>query len=194
LSIPESFRQRDLLITMTFGVVVLSIPAQGITVGPALRWLGLRRSGHAATGYAETQTALLSAHSALADLERTGSMVTAYDEMRRVLATEYDEQIDHAVHQLAALGERLGSAEAATLAARRLLRETERKRVLGAYRAGAIGADERDRRLIELNARWWDQDAVVEHDGASSHEVPMSTPVGRVDLTVDAEASEGEGQ
>jgi hypothetical protein len=121
-------------------------------------------------------------------------MVTADDEMRRVLATEYDEQIDHAVHQLAALGERLGSAEAATLAARRLLRETERKRVLGAYRAGAIGADERDRRLIELNARWWDQDAVVEHDGASSHEVPMSTPVGRVDLTVDAEASEGEGQ
>ena len=36
LSIPASFPQRDLLITMTFGVVILSILAQGVSVGPGV--------------------------------------------------------------------------------------------------------------------------------------------------------------
>jgi CPA1 family monovalent cation:H+ antiporter len=156
LSIPEAFPQRDLLITMTFGVVVLSILAQGVTVGPALKWLGLKRSGRGAVGYTATQAALLSAHSSLADLERTGSMVAADDEMRRVLAGEYENRIERAADELAMLGERLGSRDAATLAARRLVAETERERAQAAFRAGAISAEECDRRVNELNARWWD--------------------------------------
>ena len=72
LSIPETFPQRDLLITMTFGVVILSIVIQGITVGPTLRWLGLRFRRGDQAGYVGTQLALLSAHSSLDDLDRTG--------------------------------------------------------------------------------------------------------------------------
>ena len=71
LSIPASFPQRDLLITMTFGVVILSILTQGITVGPALRWLGLTGPGEPAD-YDETQAAFLGAYSALEELGRTG--------------------------------------------------------------------------------------------------------------------------
>lgn len=156
LSIPDAFPQRDLLVTMTFGVVVLSILIQGVTVGPTLRWLGLRRHAPAHAGYAATQHALLSAHSALADVERTGSMVAADDGMHRALADEYEGVLDHAERELASLGRQLGGGEAATGTSRRLLAATERRRITDAFRAGAIDAEQRDRRLGVLRRRWWD--------------------------------------
>ena len=41
LSIPPVFAWRGMIIHMTFGVVVLSIIVQGLTVGPLLRALGI---------------------------------------------------------------------------------------------------------------------------------------------------------
>lgn len=41
LSLPSAIPQRDMIIDMTIGVVVLSILIQGMTVSPLLRWLGL---------------------------------------------------------------------------------------------------------------------------------------------------------
>jgi CPA1 family monovalent cation:H+ antiporter len=45
LSLPASMLQRDAIVTMTIGVVVLSILIQGMTVSPLLRWLGLEARG-----------------------------------------------------------------------------------------------------------------------------------------------------
>ncbi len=44
LALPSDFPQRDLVVTMTFGVVLLSIVLQGTTAGPLLRRLGLASS------------------------------------------------------------------------------------------------------------------------------------------------------
>ena len=44
LALPADFAERDLVVTMTFGVVVLSIVVQGLTAGPLLRALGLSTS------------------------------------------------------------------------------------------------------------------------------------------------------
>jgi CPA1 family monovalent cation:H+ antiporter len=41
LGLPPEFPRRDLLVTMTFGVVLVSILIQGATAGPLLRALGL---------------------------------------------------------------------------------------------------------------------------------------------------------
>jgi CPA1 family monovalent cation:H+ antiporter len=41
LALPADFPYRSVIVSMTFGVVVLSILVQGITVGPLLRALGL---------------------------------------------------------------------------------------------------------------------------------------------------------
>ena len=40
LGLPPEFPRRDLLVTMTFGVVLVSILIQGATAGPLLRALG----------------------------------------------------------------------------------------------------------------------------------------------------------
>jgi CPA1 family monovalent cation:H+ antiporter len=45
LSVPYGFPNRDLLITLTFGVVVLSILIQGLTMKPLLRSVGLAAAG-----------------------------------------------------------------------------------------------------------------------------------------------------
>jgi CPA1 family monovalent cation:H+ antiporter len=39
MTLPASFPSRDLVVHMTFGVVLLSIVAQGLTIGPLLRYL-----------------------------------------------------------------------------------------------------------------------------------------------------------
>ena len=44
LSLP-GFPHRELLVSMTFGVVMLSILVHGLTMSPLLRWLGIVR-GH----------------------------------------------------------------------------------------------------------------------------------------------------
>jgi CPA1 family monovalent cation:H+ antiporter len=41
LGLPEDFPQRSLMVDMTFGVVLLTLLVQGVTMGPLLRWLGL---------------------------------------------------------------------------------------------------------------------------------------------------------
>src|SRR5215831_18143768 len=155
ISIPETFPQRDLLITMTFDVVILSILIQGISIGPTLRWLGLRSQTGDHAGYLGTQLALLSAHSSLDDVERTGAMVATNETMRLALADEYDERLDRAERALIWLGTQLGGGEAATRAARRLIGTTERERVNEAFAAGAIDGAQRDRWLAELKTRWW---------------------------------------
>jgi CPA1 family monovalent cation:H+ antiporter len=48
LALDPEFPHREIIVTMTFGVVLLSIVLQGITTEPLLRVLGLTRDGSAA--------------------------------------------------------------------------------------------------------------------------------------------------
>jgi CPA1 family monovalent cation:H+ antiporter len=41
LSLPKNFPHQELLVSMTFGVVILSILVHGFTMSPLLRWLGI---------------------------------------------------------------------------------------------------------------------------------------------------------
>jgi len=164
LSLPEAFPARELLVTMTFGVVVLSIFVQGVTVGPALRWLGLTRPGIRHLGYEDTRGALLSAHSSLGDVEKTGGMVATDEHMYRALTVEYAESLDRAQRDLAVLSTQI-AGNGSGGGAREFLATRERRRVAAAFEAGAIDAEQRDRRLADLEAHRWDGDG----DGGAGH-------------------------
>jgi CPA1 family monovalent cation:H+ antiporter len=43
LALADDFPERSRVVTVTFGVVILSILVNGLTVGPILRWLGLAK-------------------------------------------------------------------------------------------------------------------------------------------------------
>jgi CPA1 family monovalent cation:H+ antiporter len=161
LSLPESFPNRDILINMTFGVVILSILAQGVTVGPALRWLRLTGPTRVRATYSETQAVLLGAYSALDELGRTGGRMITDEVMRHALAVEYEERIKHAEQELGAVAKHVGGVNGgapgtAPLATRRLLYDTERQRVLDAFHSGAMTEEASNRLLAELDTMWWD--------------------------------------
>ena len=155
LSIPLGFPERDLLVTMTVGVVVLSIFIQGVTVGPALRWLGLIRPETRRLGYEDTRQALLNAHSSLGDVEKTGGMVATDEHMYRVLTDEYNESLDRAQRDLTALSAQVSGAESGR-DARQFIASRERERITAAFEAGAIDANQRDRRLADIETHRWD--------------------------------------
>lgn len=46
LSLPRDFSHREMILHMTFGVVLLTLLVQGLTIKPLLRSVGLARSGH----------------------------------------------------------------------------------------------------------------------------------------------------
>jgi CPA1 family monovalent cation:H+ antiporter len=44
LGLPQSYAHRELFVTLTFGVVTLSLLVQGLTMAPLLSLLGLQRA------------------------------------------------------------------------------------------------------------------------------------------------------
>jgi monovalent cation:H+ antiporter, CPA1 family len=70
LALPPAFPNRELLVTMTFGVVVLSILLQGTTMAPLLRRLGVVGAGEARAAYARARAELRVTNAALAELDR----------------------------------------------------------------------------------------------------------------------------
>jgi CPA1 family monovalent cation:H+ antiporter len=97
---------RDTLITVTFGVVILSILVQGLTVGPALRWLGIATGPAPDSPFVATRRALVDAHAALQELERTSEDHAAPETERRALAESTVAHVRRAAAELTAAVER----------------------------------------------------------------------------------------
>jgi len=97
---------RALLVTVTFGVVILSILVQGLTIGPALRWLGVTSEHAADSPWAAARHALVAAHATLQELERTPHEHGGSPAERRALAEQAAVHVQEAMTAIAAAEER----------------------------------------------------------------------------------------
>ena len=70
LSLPKGFPHRELLVSMTFGVVIISILVHGLTMSPLLRWLGIVGGHQERAVYELTRGKLQATHAALEELDR----------------------------------------------------------------------------------------------------------------------------
>ena len=158
LSLPHDFPHRDMIVTMTFGVVVLSILVQGITMSPLLKALGIARAVAPRTGDA-ARGAVVATRAALDALARADSDEARHDEVLAALRREYDERLKQAEHVANEIdGRDLGAAERARRLRRRLIL-VERDALLDAHRRGVIDRRalddllrERDGQLNELDS------------------------------------------
>jgi Na+:H+ antiporter len=90
LSLQRNFPHRDLLVTMTFGVVLISILLQGLTMPPLLRWLGIVKWDEGREAVELARGRLMAAHAGLEALGRmTHGISTAVPQLRE----EYKEKI-----------------------------------------------------------------------------------------------------
>ena len=86
LSLPASFEHRDLLIDLTFGVVLVSILAQGLSMASVLRWAGAIGGGAQHEAYMKLRGRLSVTRSVLrsldASLSRGELHQATYDHLR----------------------------------------------------------------------------------------------------------------
>jgi CPA1 family monovalent cation:H+ antiporter len=154
LSLPAVFPNRGLLIATTFGVVLLSILVQGLTMAPLLRHLGVARTRAARSAYDRTRGELKAARAALVEVERmlrSGQVDRAGLEKLR---SEYETRLERVQADLDRLRTEHADLHAEDLRlARRHLLMVEKAEAIEGAREGLLGRDAYERLLADLDGR-----------------------------------------
>ena len=103
LSLPASMQGRSLLVMMTFGAVMFSLLAQGLTVSPLLKRLGLGQRDPRLREYESIQSRLLAEATALAEIEALRSQGRVAERVYQQLKNEIVQAHDDLKTQLTRL-------------------------------------------------------------------------------------------
>ncbi|MEO6575459.1 MAG: cation:proton antiporter, partial [Polyangiaceae bacterium] len=154
LALPEKFPHRQTLVTMTFGVVLLSLLLQGLTVGPLLRWLGIVSSNAERETYERLRggrRAAAAALEALDDLVRRGRV---HEQVVAAVRSDYARVLtaaDLAIRDLHL--ETSDLLEEEMRAVRRALMIAEKATLLDEQRHGLAGASTTEHLLHQVDER-----------------------------------------
>jgi Na+:H+ antiporter len=176
LSLPATFAYRELLVSMTFGVAVMSILVQGITMSGLLRRLGIVSEPGNRTAYEIQGGRVRVAAAALRELEHLSQTRAAAPEILDTLRTEYSRMVESAEKQLRSLTmstQQLQDQELCRI--RRHLLDTERDQVMQAFRQGELGLKSQETLLADIDAR------LVSVETGQSKVSISSTPSGQPD-------------
>ncbi len=173
LALPAALAQRDLLITVTFGVVLLSILLQGLTMGPLLRKLGVVRHHEARQKYQLKRGELRMTQAALDEIGRMEQLHAAPSAILHDLREEYEGRTRDVTATVEAL--RLEQddlrAEEAELARRHVLL-AEKEEVLADFHRGTLSAEAYDALLGTIDARLATLDAEPASNDRASETPP----------------------
>jgi CPA1 family monovalent cation:H+ antiporter len=154
LSLAKDFPHRDLLVTMTFGVVMISILVHGMTVSHLLRWLGIVKGREHRDAYEFARGKLQSASVALEELERMSHVNFFRNDVRARLKDEYTQRITAEQGQMSALElDRTAIVAQESRWARRHLLLTEKNHVTDAFRQGLLDQAVYEKLLADIDAR-----------------------------------------
>jgi CPA1 family monovalent cation:H+ antiporter len=154
LSLAKDFAHRDLLVTMTFGVVMISILVHGMTVSPLLRWLGIVKGREHQEAYEFARGKLQAASAALEELERMSHLHFCRDDVRIQLKDEYEKRIEKEQDQIGELElDRAAIVAQESQWARRHLLLTEKNHVIDSFRQGLLSQEIYEKLLADIDAR-----------------------------------------
>lgn len=153
LSLPGSMPHRSFVVTVTFGVVVLSILIQGVTMSGLLRALGIAADG-SLVEHERRRGGLQAARAALDELERVVHTRYTSEAAAASLREHYRRRIAEEERRLRAshVDPRAFAAEDRRWLTRHLLM-VEKQFVLDGYRSGAFGQDAYEGLLSDVDAR-----------------------------------------
>ncbi|MCE9668010.1 Na+/H+ antiporter [Myxococcus stipitatus] len=177
LGLPSDFPHRELLVNMTFGVVVLSIIVQGLTMAPLLRRLGITGMKDEYQEQYELARGRLGAiHAALAALEAMRRTREIPADVLGQLERDYQEKETATEKELAELKQQSMRfhEEEHQEAVRRVL-IVEKESLLKAYQSATIGKEAFEHLTAELDER------IAQADAAEAHTaVPAAPPTSAV--------------
>jgi CPA1 family monovalent cation:H+ antiporter len=172
LGLSADFPHRDLLLHMTFGVVVVSILVQGLSMSPIMRRLGLAGAAPERHPYELARGRLMAANAALREADGlTGEGVTHAEIIER-LRQGYRARADAAEASIRDLHTRqaeLRSEEEHI--ARRLLLMAEKAAILRAAHEGLVGEEVHAALAEEIDGRL----ATLEHEEDQPVGAPTQT-------------------
>lgn len=154
LGMDPAFPHRDLLLTMTYGVVVISILVQGLTMAPLLRKLGLVGAAEHRMRYEAERGLIRSSREALRALDGLVARGAIAGPDAELLRSEYGTQVEVAEARAREL--HLAAAEIADEerhAARRHLLQVEKQTLRADLQAGLIGSEAYEELSREVDAR-----------------------------------------
>lgn len=154
LALPASIAHRDLLVTMTFGVVLASILIQGLTMPWLLPRLGIVELGSVAKAYDTARSDLHLAETALHELDDIQGLHVAPPEVLADFRKRYQGRRDAARERIAALHVEQKDLrdEASRRVVRRLL-HLEREELVDRLRQGIVRRDTFERLISDIDAR-----------------------------------------
>jgi Na+:H+ antiporter len=154
LGLPRDFAFREQIISMTFGVVTLSILGHGLTMLPLLRRLGIVSRGDERETYDLLRGELQASVAALDEIERLQRMHAVTPEAVEQLKADYQQRSDRLREELGKLRsgrDRLHRQDVRQTHHHLLL--VEKNRVVDAYQKGLVSASVHDRLLADIDAR-----------------------------------------
>lgn len=154
LALPATLAHRDLLVTMTFGVVLASILIQGLTMPWLLQRLGLVEAGTIALAYETARSDLHVADVALGELDQIRELHIAPAEMLDDFRSHYEHRRQAARDRIASLHVQQDTlrVEASRRVVRRLL-HLERQELVDRLRQGILRRDAYERLVADVDAR-----------------------------------------
>ena len=154
LGLAADFPYRELIINMTFGVVILSIIFQGLTMSPLLRKLGILGAEEGQKTYEIERANARAASAALKEVEQMVKDGAAHIDLLDKLKEEYKNKLEKAekiIRDLHIETNQLREDELRT--ARRHLILVEKDAVMQAFHNGFIGQEALDKILSEINQK-----------------------------------------
>jgi CPA1 family monovalent cation:H+ antiporter len=157
LGLAKDFPFRDVLLTMTFGVVILSILLQGLSMGRLLRRLKVIGTHADRTEYERERGGLRAKAAALSLIEKLVKDGNVHAEVAAGLRDEYTRAVADAEQRIKDMHLQAADLQAEEEhAARRHLLIAEKDTVLSAYRQGYLSQEARDLLLTDVDARLQD--------------------------------------
>jgi len=154
LALPATLHHRELIITLTFGAVIVSILVQGMTMGPLLRALKLVHARSERGLYEIERGAQQTALNALATLDVLAREARAHPDVIATLRSEYETQSREAEARIRDLHLQTSELQEEEMyATRRTLLLGEKDTVLRLARTGAISSDAAEHLLKDIDAR-----------------------------------------
>ena len=154
LSLPKDFPHRELLVSMTFGVVILSILVHGLTMSPLLRWLGIVRGHQEHAAYELTRGKLQATRAALEEIDRMSRVHFANPEVLVSLRREYEQKVERdnaALNEFHLERQELHSEEVQW--ARRHLLLVEKGVVIDAFHHGVLSQAVQEKLLADIDVQ-----------------------------------------
>ncbi len=154
LSLAKDFPHREVLVSMTFGVVIVSILVQGLSMAPFLRAFGVVRGAADRRAYDVRRGQILAAKAALGSLDEAARSHAVAPEMVSLVRQEYERQLRSAEAEMDHLyGERSGLRDEVLTRFKRYLGEVERDAIGEAARHGLIAEAAAQELTADVDAR-----------------------------------------